>query len=128
MAGYGNKGGGSRSGYPSNQSKQNTQSGGSGKKNNGCKKSEKDGKSFITGWNNSKDRGFVSVLIAPYSGSHEVKSKTGKTFMVLMAKIQYKNSGVEDHYPVLYCNETGYVTLKKHGWVLNPKKGNMTRL
>jgi hypothetical protein len=109
------------------QSGGNTSSQGDYKKNNGSKSGEKNGVIWINGWNNSADRGFVKVSIFPYSGSHEVKSEAGKTHIVLMANIQYLNSGMTDHYPVTYCVETGYVLLKKHGWLLNPKKNQMTR-
>jgi hypothetical protein len=98
------------------------------KPNNGCKQgTTSDGRPWISGWNVSKDRGMVTVLIGVYKGSHEVTSQNGKTHLVMMAQIEYKNSGIVDHYPVTYCKETGYVQLKKHGWILNPKKGNMTR-
>jgi hypothetical protein len=100
----------------------------SDKKNNGCKSgTDKNGAPWINGWNMSKDRGFVKVNIHPYKGSHEVTSGNNKTHIVMMATIIYENSGMQDHYPVTYCKETGYVQLKKHGWILNPKKGNMTR-
>lgn len=96
--------------------------------NNGCKSgTNKKGNPWIAGWNKSKDRGFVKATVNIYSGSHIVTSGTGKQHQVMMAEIQYVDSGMVDHYPVTYCITTGKCLLEKHGWLLNTKTGTMTR-
>jgi hypothetical protein len=83
--------------------------------------------SWVSGWNFNKERGLVTVMIGEYEGTKTtVAPTTGKHHTVLMANVTYKRSGVEKHYPVTLCKESGLIVLEKDGYILNVIKGSMT--
>lgn len=95
------------------------------KKHSGAKKIVKNGVDYISAWNYSRQKGMVTVFIAPYNKSDVVHSAgSGKKYRSLMCQIEYKNSGVSKHFPVLINIDTERVSIPEMGWVVNHRAPN----
>lgn len=81
MARYSN-----RSEYRDNYSRNSNQR--EQKKHSGAKfGNDKNGKPYVSGWNYSRRNGLVSFLAVPYNGTSEHQSKSGKTWLNVMVKV-----------------------------------------
>lgn len=102
------------------------------KKKSGCKVSVgKEGKykgfQFVTGWNKSKQRGFIKAFVYPYHGTTETKGKAnGNVHQTLMVKIEFANGNQPLNIPCIRNLTTGKVTFDAFGttMVMNPKAPN----
>jgi hypothetical protein len=119
---YNNNGGGNNN-YQNNNNNNNNAS---KKKHSGATKGiDKNGKQYFRGWNFSKRRGMLTVFVTAYKSSSEHTSpKSGITYTNLMAKLHYKDSGVEKIVGALLSHKTHRVIIPELGMVLNPDAPN----
>jgi hypothetical protein len=96
------------------------------KKHSGASKgTDKNGKQYFRGWNYSAARGMVTVFVSAYAKSGEhTSSKSNVTYTNLLAKVEYKNSGVVRLMGALLSHTTNRVTIPELGMVLNPGAPN----
>ena len=80
------------------------------------------GQMCVTAWNWSRKRGMVTLAAFPYYGTHETRqSASGKVYIVMMGRMQFKDSGVEKHEVVLVEKSTGQFTFRSEGILVRPK-------
>jgi hypothetical protein len=95
------------------------------RKHSGATKgTDKNGKQYFRGWNYSQQRGMLTIFVSAFKSSGEHTAKNGNVYTNLMAKVQYKNSGVEKLCGALLSHSTGRVTIPELGMVLNPSAPN----
>jgi hypothetical protein len=95
------------------------------KKHSGATKgTDKNGKQYFRGWNFSKRRGMITVFITTFKSSGEHRSEKGNVYTNLMAKVVYKDSGVEKLMGALLSHSTGRVVIPELGMVLNTAAPN----
>ena len=90
------------------------------------------GEFVVVAWNYSSSRGMMSVICGERKtiGGKEVKgvqyctSESGNEYSKMMAKVSYKNSGVEKLIPCLMNTKTHKITLSEIGMVINPNAPN----
>lgn len=87
-------------------------------------KGEHQGQECITGWNASKRKGMVTVLIAPYKGTAVHESKSGRKWVNMVCKVVYKDTGFEKLTSALYDPQSKKAIIPDLGWVVNPKARN----
>lgn len=116
-----NSGGGNSSNYNNNLGGQNNRKS-SGSKMSTISKGQYQGEQCVTGWNKQKRRGFISILCAPYKGTHEFTTQQGRKGVVWIAKVQFKDQGREDVFPCIYWPDKRICVISKLDMVLNPAK------
>lgn len=78
---------------------------------------------YTTGWNKSRQNGFVTFLCVPTSKSVKSESQTGNKYISVMIKVR-KHMTPEITTNGLMNLATGQVTIDSMGLVLNPKAPN----
>lgn len=120
-------------GYPNqNQNRQYRQNGGQNrpmKKHSGAKMGiNRSGKMKdapnITFWNFSRERGLITAIATPYSGTHEKKSKTGRIWQNWMVSWFNKRTMQRGTTSGLYDAQNNKLIISDWGWVVNPKAPN----
>lgn len=95
------------------------------KKHSGASKgTDKNGKQYFRGWNFSQRRGMITVYVTAFKSTGEHSAANGNVYTNLMAKVEYKDSGVEKLCGALLSHSTGRVTIPELGMVLNPAAPN----
>lgn len=95
------------------------------KKHSGCRKGQdKKGNPYLIGWNASKTRGMISFIASPYSGTKEIKSKSGKTWQNWFVKITFKATGDIKNYSGMYNVSNNKLYIKDLNLVANPGAPN----
>lgn len=93
------------------------------KKRSGCKSgTDKNGKPYVQGWKYDKRNGLRSFYASPYSGTQEVKSKTGRLWQNWFVRVRNAD-GTEIRTSGLYDPSSGKVTIQDFGFVMNPRGG-----
>jgi hypothetical protein len=91
------------------------------KKHSGCRQGiDKKSNPYLIGWNASRRRGMISFIAAPFSGTKEVKSKSGKTWQNWFVKITFKDSGEVKNFSGLYNVSNHKLYIKELNLVANP--------
>jgi hypothetical protein len=96
------------------------------RKHSGCTTGvDKNKKEYVRGWNYSARRGMITAYVCEYKSTKETTSeKSGITYTNLMAKVVYKDSGVEKIYGALLSHKTKRIIIPELGMVLNPAAPN----
>jgi hypothetical protein len=115
--------GGRNNNYPSNNNggyNRNYSKSDKPLKKSGCKAgTNKNGNLYVSGWNKSRSRGYITFIAFPYHSTSVYTSGTGKEWENWMIKI---TAGVDTILkPCLYERSTGRVICKELGLVANPK-------
>jgi hypothetical protein len=123
---YNNNGGGNgnynRGGNGGNAGRPNKKH--SGARVTVIKQGKNQGQWCITAWNVSRDKGMVSVLIVPYGKTHESKSKGGRLWLNMMAKVTFKRYGETKLFSAMVDSSTKKATIEELGWTINPSAPN----
>lgn len=91
------------------------------KKRSGCKMgTTKDGRKWISGWNVSRRRGFISMIGGEYKGTRKHKSGTGREFENWRIKIEYRDTGNTQWVGGLYYLDNKKLIIPELGMVANP--------
>lgn len=99
------------------------------KKHSGAKltvmqKGKHKGQQCIVAWNYSRQRGLISVIAAPYKGTKEVKSKTGRKWQNWMVTIRNKRTMQETITSGLFDPASRKLIVNDLGMVMNPGAPN----
>lgn len=78
----------------------------------------------INAWNYSREKGMVSVLIAPYGKTHLSKSNSGREWLNMMAKVTFRKTGQTLLFSAMVDNHTKKATIEELGWTINPSAPN----
>jgi hypothetical protein len=94
------------------------------KKKSGARMSEKNGKPFVTGWNVSQSRGYITFIAFPYEKTKRVVSDNGVEWENWMIKINSQRNIEPILKPCLMEVATGRILCKELNLMANPKANN----
>lgn len=78
------------------------------------------GMTIVNAWNKSKNKGMLTVKVAPYKNSKVFQNGKGESKQTMIAVVKYENSGVEKIIPCSMNQETQVIALSEIGMVITP--------
>lgn len=93
------------------------------KKRSGCKSGiDKNGNSYISGWKYDKQNGLRSFFAAPFSGTKETESKSGRIWANWFVQIRMP-SGQIIKTSGLFDKSNNKLIIPDLGYIMNPRGG-----
>lgn len=90
-------------------------------------KSKYVGKTIVSAWNVSKQKGLITCTVAPYKGSEVfVGKKLGNEYQKMIAKVFYHNSGIEKLIPCNMNTKTRVIGLESIRMCISPNGSGHT--
>lgn len=83
-----------------------------------------EGVEFISAWNYSRRRGMITCFISEYKKTKTTTANNGTQYRNLLAKVVYKDSGVEKLMGALLNLSNDKITIPELGMVVNVKAPN----
>ena len=99
-----------------------------GKRRSQCRKIEKDGVLYVTGWKIGKRAGFRTFFVAPAKSPVRKVSKSGRVWLSCRVEVVNKTMGIKSLFPGWIEESSKRVFVKSIGIMLNPNSGFISYL